>query len=214
MVGDTRFDRVSAILEQDNSLDFIKEFKDNTYTVVAGSTWEEDEALFVHYINHVASEEEKFIIAPHNIKQDSILALQNALHKKAVLFSEKSNKNLKEYQVFIIDTIGVLTKIYSAADTAYVGGGLKTGLHNILEPATFGVPIVIGNKYGKFKEAVDLVTLKGVVSIESQEEFTTIFRSLKNDDLYRKSTGEINKNYIQNNVGATQSILKWMQQKI
>lgn len=95
-----------------------------------------------------------------------------------------------------------------------MGGGLKTGLHNILEPATFGVPIVIGNNYGKFKEAVDLVTLKGVVSIENQEEFTTILRSLKNDDLFRKSTGEINKNYIQDNVGATQSILKWMQQKI
>ena len=214
VVGDTRFDRVSEILEQDNSLDFIKEFKDNTYTVVAGSTWEEDEALFVNYINHVASEEEKFIIAPHNIKQDSIIELQKALHNKAVLYSEKSNTNLKEYQVFIIDTIGVLTKIYSAADTAYVGGGLKTGLHNILEPATFGVPIVIGNNYGKFKEAVDLVTLKGVVSIENQEEFTTILSSLKNDDLYRKSTGEINKNYIQDNVGATQSILKWMQQKI
>jgi len=73
---------------------------------------------------------------------------------------------------------------------------------------------VIGNKYDKFKEALDLVTLKGVVSIENQEEFTTIFRTLKNDDLYRKSTGEINKNYIQNNVGATQSIIKWMQQKI
>ena len=84
----------------------------------------------------MASEEEKFIIAPHNIKQDSIVALQKALQKKSVLFSEKATKNLKEYQVFIIDTIGILTKIYAAADIAYVGGGLKTGLHNILEPAT------------------------------------------------------------------------------
>jgi len=172
VVGDTRFDRVSEILKQDNSQDFITAFKDNTYTVVAGSTWQEDEALFVNYINHVASEEEKFIIAPHNIKQDSIVALQKALQKKSVLFSEKATKNLKEYQVFIIDTIGILTKIYSAADTAYVGGGLKTGLHNILEPAIFGVPIVIGNKYDKFKEALDLVALKGVISIENQEEFT------------------------------------------
>ena len=214
VVGDTRFDRVSEILKQDNSQDFITAFKDNTYTVVAGSTWQEDEALFVNYINHVATEEEKFIIAPHNIKQDSILAFQKALQKKSVLFSEKDTKNLKEYQVFIIDTIGILTKIYSAADTAYVGGGLKTGLHNILEPAIFGVPIVIGNKYDKFKEALDLVALKGVISIENQEEFTNQLRVLRKDDLYRTSTGEINKKYIQDHRGATQSIVEWVQEKI
>jgi 3-deoxy-D-manno-octulosonic-acid transferase len=214
VVGDTRFDRVSEILEQDNSLDFIQEFKDKTYTVVAGSTWQEDEALFVNYINNIASEDEKFIIAPHNIKQDSILELQKLIHKKSVLFSEKSNKNLKEYQVFIIDTIGLLTKIYSAADTAYVGGGLKTGLHNVLEPAVFGVPIVIGTKYQKFKEAVDLVALKGCVSIENNEQFTPLLQRLKNDRWYRKSTGDINAKYIQEHLGATQSIVKWMEQKI
>tara|TARA_B110000091_G_scaffold204554_1_gene239355 strand:- start:72 stop:1304 length:1233 start_codon:yes stop_codon:yes gene_type:complete len=214
IVGDTRFDRVSEILEQDNSLDFIQRFKDNKYTIVAGSTWQEDEALFVNYINNVASEAEKFIIAPHNIKKDSILEIQKSIHKKAVLFSEKSNKNLKEYQVFIIDTIGLLTQIYAAADAAYVGGGLKTGLHNILEPAVFGIPIVIGNKYDKFKEAVDLVDFRGCISIESQEEFTSLLQKLKNEPSYRKSTGDINAKYIQENLGATQSILKWVEQKI
>lgn len=214
IAGDTRFDRVSEILEQDNSLDFIKEFKDNTYTVVAGSTWQEDEALFVNYINNIASEDEKFIIAPHNIKKNSILEIQKSIHKKSVLFSEKSNKNLKEYQVFIIDTIGLLTQIYSAADAAYVGGGLKTGLHNILEPAVFGIPIVIGPKYQKFKEAVDLVNLRGCISIEHQEEFTSLLQKLKNEPSYRKSTGDTNAKYIQENLGATQSIIKWVEQKM
>jgi len=196
IAGDTRFDRVSKILEQDNSLDFINQFKDNKYTVVAGSTWQEDEALLINYINNKASEEEKFIIAPHNIKSGAILELQKSINKKTVLFSAKADKNLADYQVFIIDTIGILTKIYAAADLAYVGGGLKTGLHNILEPATFGIPVVIGNKFDKFKEAVDLVKIGGCISIHNQEEFTANFINLKEDENFRKLTGVINQRYI------------------
>jgi 3-deoxy-D-manno-octulosonic-acid transferase len=212
--GDTRFDRVFKILEQDNSLDFINEFKNNQYTIVAGSTWQEDEELLVNYINNNASEKEKFIIAPHTIKQEAILALQKSIHKKTVLFSTKAHENLAECQVFIIDTIGILTKIYATADVAYVGGGLNTGLHNILEPATFGIPVVIGNKYSKFKEAVDLVNLKGCISISNQKEFSCIFDKLKTDENYRKSTGKINQKYIQENLGATKIIMNYLKDKI
>ena len=214
VAGDTRFDRVSKILEQDNSLDFMNEFKDNKYTLVAGSTWKEDEELLVHYINNEATDNEKFIIAPHTIQQDAMVTLQKAIDKKTVLFSEKTGKNLKEYQVFIIDTIGILTKIYAVADAAYVGGGLKTGLHNVLEPATFGIPIVIGDTYSKFKEAVDLVHLKGCISVQNQQEFTSVFLQLKKEASYRELTGEINKKYIQDHLGATQIIMKFIHQKI
>ncbi|PQJ77025.1 3-deoxy-D-manno-octulosonic acid transferase [Polaribacter glomeratus] len=214
IAGDTRFDRVSKILEQDNSLDFINEFKNNQYTIIAGSTWHEDEELLIHYINNKASENEKFIIAPHTIKQEAILELQKSINKKTVLFSDKADKNLSEYQVFIINTIGILTKIYAIADVAYVGGGLNTGLHNILEPATFGIPVIIGNKYSKFKEAVDLVKLKGCISISNQNEFSSIFDRLKMDEDYRKSTGEINQNYIQENLGATKKIMDYLKDKL
>ncbi len=214
IAGDTRFDIVSMILKQDNSLDFINEFKDNKYIVIAGSTWREDEELLINYINEKATDEDKFIIVPHNIKQDSILELQNSINKKSVLFSAKSNKDLKEYQVFIIDTIGVLTKIYQAADVAYVGGGLKTGLHNILEPATFGIPIVIGNRYQKFKEATDLIDLKGCISVKNQQEFNEVLIKLKNKDSLRISSGKINKKYIQDNLGATQLIMNFIKDKI
>lgn len=214
VAGDTRFDRVSKILDQDNSLIFINEFKNDTYTIVAGSTWQEDEELLVNYINNQSSENEKFIIAPHNIKQDSILELQKSIHKKTVLFSDKADKNLAEYQVFIIDTIGILTKIYAAANVAYVGGGLKTGLHNILEPATFGIPVVIGNKYDKFNEAIDLVAQKGCISISNQKEFTSIFKKFKNDENFRNQTGQINKNYIQENLGATKLIMNFIKNKL
>ncbi len=214
IAGDTRFDRVSKILEQDNSLDFINEFKNNKYTIVAGSTWQEDEELLVNYINTNLSENEKFIIAPHNIKSDAIIALQKSINKKTVLFSKKNGKDLSEYQVFIIDTIGILTKIYAVAEVAYVGGGLKTGLHNILEPATFGIPVVIGNKYDKFKEAVDLVKIGGCLSIQSQEEFTRELTNFKEDKNLRKLTGVINKKYIQDNLGAKDLIMNYLKTQL
>jgi 3-deoxy-D-manno-octulosonic-acid transferase len=214
IAGDTRFDRVSKILEQDNKLDFISEFKNNQYTVVAGSTWQEGEELLVDYINNEASKKEKFIIAPHNIKGDAILELQKSIHKKTILYSTKAGKNLEEYQVFIIDTIGILTKIYAVANVAYVGGGLKTGLHNILEPATFGIPVIIGNKYEKFQEAVDLVKLKGCISIHHQKDFSSIFVKLYKEEGFRKSTGDINKKYIQQNLGATKLIMDYLKMKL
>jgi 3-deoxy-D-manno-octulosonic-acid transferase len=214
IAGDTRFDRVSEILEQENTLDFIDEFKNDQYTIVAGSTWQEDDELLVNYINNEASEEEKFIIAPHNIKSEAILALQKSINKKTILYSAKADKILSEYSVFIIDTIGILTKVYAAADVAYVGGGLKTGLHNILEPATFGIPVVIGNNHDKFKEAVDLVDLKGCISISNQEEFSSIFMKFKLDEDYRKLTGNINQKYIQENLGATKIIINYLKTQL
>ncbi len=212
--GDTRFDRVFKILEQDNHLSFIETFKNNAYTIIAGSTWKEDEALLVNYINNHATKDEKFIIAPHNIKKEAIDVLQASINKKTVLFSEKENKDLKDYDVFIIDTIGILTKIYKAADIAYVGGGLKTGLHNILEPATFGVPVIIGDKYNKFKEAVDLVKIGGCISINNQETFTKNLQLLKDDKSLRNLTGIINKKYIEDNLGATDLVVNYLKDKI
>jgi 3-deoxy-D-manno-octulosonic-acid transferase len=208
--GDTRFDRVSRILSQENTLEFIEEFKNNQFTVVAGSTWKEDEELLVNYINNRASENEKFIIAPHQINRDAILRLQQSIHKTTLLFSEKEGKKLTDCRVLIIDTIGILTKIYAAADVAYVGGGLNTGLHNILEPATFGIPVVFGNHYHKFKEAIDLVALNGCIPISNQEEFSDIFIKLYTDENYRNITGKINKKYIQENLGATTFIMNYL----
>ena len=208
ITGDTRFDRVSKILEQDNTLPFISEFTNNEYTIVAGSTWREDEELLVNYINN--STGEKFIIAPHTVDTASIQKLKGSLKKNTILYSEKNGKNLSEYTVFIIDTIGLLTKIYSYADIAYVGGGFKTGLHNILEPATFGIPIVIGPEYNKFREALDLVELQGCISITNLSTFSSTFIRLKNDINFRNETGKINDIYIRKNNGATAQIMQYV----
>ena len=206
--GDTRFDRVAAILEKDNSLDFIDQFKNNTTTIVIGSSWPKDEELLIDYINS-CEEKIKFIIAPHNIKGEQIQQLKNNIRKKTVLFSERENKSLSEFEVFIIDTIGILTKIYSYADIAYVGGGFgNPGVHNLLEPATFGVPIVIGPNYSHFAEAISLVNIKGCISIHNQEELKSIFDNLITDSNLRKNKGKICKEFVSQNKGATNLILK------
>jgi 3-deoxy-D-manno-octulosonic-acid transferase len=212
VTGDTRLDRVVRILEQDNKLDFIEEFKGNSYTVVAGSTWPEGEKYLTEYIN--TSENEKFIIAPHNMNKKAILELKASISKTTVLYSEKENAVLSEFDVLIVDTIGLLTKIYSYADAVYIGGGFKTGLHNTLEAATFGVPIVIGPQFNKFKEAIDLVNLKGCVSVNNQKEFSAIFERFKTDERFRVITGKINSAYIQQNKGATKKIMRYIDKKL
>lgn len=206
--GDTRFDRVVSILERDNSLDFIEKFKNNTTTIVVGSSWDKDEALLIPFINQ--SKNVKFIIAPHNIKTDEIQELKNSITKKTVLFSEKDNKNLSDFDVFIIDTIGILTKIYSYADIAYVGGGFgNPGVHNILEPATFGIPIVIGSNYSHFAEAIALVHQEGCVSISNQNELNEAFDNLISNVDIRYEKGHICSTFVQMNKGATEKILKY-----
>ncbi len=213
--GDTRFDRVHKILNQDNSIDFIEDFKNNTYTVIAGSTWKEDENLLVNYINEVATDEEKFIIAPHKINSETIASLRKSILKKTILYSERNNVDLKDYQVFIVDTIGLLTKIYAYANVAYVGGGLATGLHNILEPATFGVPVIFGgNKHFKFNEAIELIELGGSKTITNQTEINTILAALKKDMKLRIVMGKTCSEYISNNIGATPTILKYIKEQL
>lgn len=216
--GDTRFDRVFEITQQNNKLPFIAEFIDNKYTLVAGSTWKEDETMLVDYINNKASENEKFIIAPHNIHANDIADLKNSISKKVVLFSEKpldsaqGGKNLADYQVFIIDTVGILTKIYSYANIAYVGGGFtKTGVHNVLEPATFGIPILIGPNYHKFNEAIDLVKNKACFVVANSKELSLHLENFFQSDEMRLKTGERAKKQVADKTGATAKILEFIE---
>lgn len=210
--GDTRFDRVVDILNRDNSLDFIENFKNNQTTIVIGSSWPKDEELLVNYINQ-SSDNVKFIIAPHNIKQDQINNLYKQIDKSKFKYSDYSIETLRKpklenYQVFIIDTIGILTKIYSYADIVYVGGGFgNPGVHNILEPATFGVPIVIGPNYSHFAEATALVHQKGCVSIQNENELKLAFDSLLYNSDERNEKGHICETFVQMNKGATPKII-------
>lgn len=209
--GDTRFDRVSNQLNTDNNLDFIKVFKDNKLCIVIGSSWPEDESLIIEFINNYVGIPIKFIIAPHNIKSKQIENIQTNLKKPSILFTQKEKKDLSQYDVFILDTIGLLSKTYSYADIAYVGGAMgNTGLHNILEPAVFGVPIIIGKNYQKFPEAFDMIKNKGVKSVSNITELGTELNSLINDPESRLTTGNQNADFIKKNKGAVIQIMQYL----
>ena len=210
--GDTRFDRVSDQLNQNNTLDFIEEFKQDKLCVVAGSTWPEDEALFINFINSEETKDTKFIIAPHNIKTSQIASLQDKIHAHAILYSKKEEHDCSKAQVFIIDTIGLLSKIYSYADIAYVGGAMgHTGLHNTLEPAVFGVPIIIGSHHSKFPEAKAMIDNSGMFEVSNQEEFNSILNDLIADKQKRLRSGNHNLEFILKNKGAVEHILNFLQ---
>lgn len=206
IAGDTRFDRVSEIIKCDNSLDFMNQFKQHKFCFVAGSTWPEDEKIITDYINQ-NTHEIKFVIAPHTIKPKHIESIKYSINKSTICYSELNDSKLKDFEVLIIDTIGLLTKIYSYADVAYVGGGFATGLHNTLEPAVFSIPVIIGPKFEGFAEAESLVQLEGVLSINNSSEFKAqLNRCYENED-FKLKTGQINYNYIHRKKGATQKIM-------
>jgi len=210
--GDTRFDRVNDQLLMNNELDFMNLFKQDLFCLVCGSTWPEDESILIHHINNF-SNNTKFIIAPHEVTKKRVENIKKKLKVKTVLYSERGTTNISDCQVLIIDTIGLLTKIYNYANVAYIGGGMgETGLHNILEAATFGVPIIIGKNYTHFPEAKKLKELNGLFSVATPQEFTHVFNQLKTDTSFCEKTGVISKNFILNNRGATNTVLNYLQQ--
>ena len=145
------------------------------------------------------------------MKGSQITNLVSKLVVKTVLYSEMDGKSLSEYSVFVIDTIGLLSKIYSYADISYVGGAMgTTGLHNILEPAVFGVPIIIGKEYSKFPEAFDMIENGGLISIKNYDELETTLNSIIDDLLKRKTLGTANANFILKNKGAVIQILDYI----
>ena len=195
VAGDTRFDSVIANTQNSVSIPLIEEFTKNKTTIICGSTWTQDEALLAKYIK--VNPNYNYIIAPHEILQISALQKQT----NALLFSKADNTNINNCNVLIIDSIGILSNIYKYGDLAYIGGGFGSGIHNILEAATFGLPLVFGPNYQKFKEANELIELGGAKSISNYSELEiTILSSIN----FNKS---IAKNYIKSNAGATEIII-------
>lgn len=209
--GDTRFDRVSSQLKHNNKLEFIEIFKGDKLCLVAGSTWPEDEVFLIDYINKMALKDVQIIIVPHNVNNAHIKQLLSSIKKETLLYSEKTDTKLQNSKVLIVDTIGLLSKIYVYSDLAFVGGATgNTGLHNTLEPAVFGVPIIIGSNYHKFPEAQDMIDLGGMYTVNSKLEFTNILNYLINNEKIRCKSGHINAQYIKDNKGAVIQILNYL----
>ncbi len=209
VAGDNRFDRVAAQLEIDNKIDFIERFKQDKLLIVFGSSWPEDEELYLDFINE--SSGIKFLIAPHEIKRDQIHNLRTRIQKKVSTYTGKEDLPIQDVEVFIMDTIGFLGKAYSYANIAYVGGAAgNTGLHNILEPATFGIPIITGKNIQKFPEAIKLQKLAGLYTVDSKEEFSEIAEKLVSNENFRRKTGMISGHFINSNTGATRLFQQYL----
>jgi 3-deoxy-D-manno-octulosonic-acid transferase len=205
--GDTRFDRVYNQLSLDNTVPFIETFKNKEICVVFGSTWPADDKLYLDFINS-STDNTKYIIAPHNIKSSYITSLTSQIKQNVVCFSNMKEKDLSKFKVFILDTIGYLSKVYAYADIAYVGGATgTTGLHNILEPATFGIPIIIGKNHSKFPEAKTLINIGGVLSVASSNAFENSLQALISNQTIREDKGILNKAFVEENKGAVIQIL-------
>ena len=195
VAGDTRFDSVIANTQNTISIPLIEEFSNNKTTIICGSTWPKDEALLVKYIKD--NPNYNYIIAPHEMLQ--ISELRNKTN--ALLFSKASNTNIKNSNVLIIDSIGILSNIYKYGSLAYIGGGFGAGIHNILEASSFGLPVVFGPNYKKFNEATELINQKGATSISNYKELTSAI------DFFNTFDKKIAINYIKENSGATTKIL-------
>ena len=210
LAGDTRFDRVVELPNQHKTIDQVEKFCRVHKTVVAGSTWKPDEELLKQL--SLNNPEWKFIIAPHEIHASHIDEIVK-LFGEVLLFSrfdKYSNEQVYKSRILIIDNIGMLSSLYHYADVTYIGGGFGVGIHNTLEAATYGKPVIFGPKYEKFQEAIDLITLMAGFSIANYAELKQVFDSLKDKKMLEEASNSAKK-YVQQRAGATQIIMKYLE---
>lgn len=209
--GDTRFDRVLETLSENKQYVEVENFINGNKCIVYGSSWPEDEVVYLSSLNR--DDGVKHIIAPHEINETKLNLLENKIAKSIIRFSSIDKEtNVSEYDVLIIDSIGMLAYIYQYADIAYVGGAFGKGLHNILEAATFGKPIIFGPNYMKFKEAKDLIVLKGAFMVVDKKQYDNVFYALLNEEAERIDAGEACRKYTVNNQGATKEVMKYLKE--
>ena len=209
--GDTRFDRVWENAQNAGPLPAIEEFKGNQKIFIAGSTWPPDEDLISKLV--LIYPNWKFIIAPHEIGKERINNLLQKLPKeKTILYSEITADPalLKQKQVLVIDNIGLLSRLYRYGNLAYIGGGFGTGIHNTLEAAAFGLPVIFGPVYQKFKEAKDLIELNAGFSVVNEASLESIVARLIEDEVFYRKASTNAKNYTRQNTGATDKIMNYI----
>ncbi|MGD1998273.1 MAG: 3-deoxy-D-manno-octulosonic acid transferase, partial [Flavobacteriaceae bacterium] len=203
---DTRFDRVS---EPSTPLVFMEAFAKDRFCVVAGSIWPKDFELFKAAIQD-SDKNTCWLLAPHELQPGFINHMAETISEKVQRYSKLEIEKLPETRVLILDTIGLLNACYASAQMAYVGGGMGTsGLHNVLEPAAAGIPIVIGKNYQNFDEAKEMIRLGGVYSCETEKSFKEIFSRLTADKLQAEKIGKKNLDFVNAQKGATQKILEY-----
>lgn len=209
--GDTRFDRVLEIAAGFSVIPTVEVFVRSSPVIVAGSTWQEDEEQLVHLAK--VNKDIRFIIAPHHIDEDRLQYIEK-LFPETERFSAFAKDPAKRPQTLIIDNIGMLSRLYHYATICYVGGGFgDDGVHNVLEAAVYGRPVVIGPVYEKYIEAIELVKIGGAISIDSALELERVCNHLLDDEEYYEAAATQAGRYVQAKAGATQRIIEYIEEK-
>lgn len=210
--GDTRFDRVLEIQRNARLLPDVDTFtKGRQPVLIVGSSWPKDEDIILPYFN--THPEIKMIIAPHEIHSEHLLYIQSLLNRPSIRLSESCTEDLQTNDCLIIDSFGLLSSIYRYGDIAYIGGGFGRGIHNTLEAAVYGIPVIFGPKYQKFKEAGRLIACGGAFSIENHTSFNKCMDNLISDTGLLKRVGSAANDFVHNNAGATEKILSYWNSK-
>lgn len=207
LAGDTRFDRVTQVAAVKKDIPIAQTFKNREPLLVIGSAWQADMDVLIPFINQF-DKPLKIIIAPHDIHDDEIERWRGQLRNPSVRYSETvaGNANtLENAQTLFIDNVGMLSSLYRYGEFAYVGGAFGKGLHNILEAATYGMPLFFGPNYGKFQEAVDLVNEGAAFPVGNTSEFMAAFTKQYTD---RTEAARISRSYVQRNIGATGKVME------
>lgn len=204
--GDTRFDRVAAIARSVKEIPLVQKFKDSKPLLVAGSTWKPDEELLAAVINNNPGL--KVVFAPHEVTEANMNRLEQLLKTSHIRFSKAEKNEVNRFQVLIIDSVGLLSSLYRYGNLAYIGGGFGVGIHNILEAATFGLPVIFGPNFEKFKEAVDLKNMGGAFPIRNFQQLESVLNNFLQDNSKLLAASTVCKNYVEKNIGSTNLIIK------
>ncbi len=208
LAGDTRFDRVADTAASAQAFPIVQHVCANAPTLIAGSVWPDDMAVLIPFLNQFAGPL-RVVIAPHEINAEQIERWRGQLMQPSLLYSELANQQV-DYQAkyVFIDNVGMLASLYQYGQFAFVGGGFKRGgLHNILEPATFGLPVFFGPLTDKFPEASALITEGGAFAVADVNAFQTVFEQLYHNPSERARAGAVSLGYVQRNIGATATVV-------
>ena len=206
VVGDTRFDRVLDICAAAKQLPLVQKFKGDALTFVAGSSWGPDEDIFIKYFN--AHPEMKLIIAPHVVNDSHLKEIESKLQRSCVRYTKATEEDVQQADCLIIDCYGLLSSIYRYGEISYIGGGFGVGIHNVLEAAVYGIPVIFGPNNKKFREAQHLLANKGGFEINGYEDFEQLMNKFLSDEAYLKQSGKAAGDYVKGNAGAMEKIMK------
>ena len=208
--GDTRFDRVAAIAGGSKPIPIVEKFIAGKPAIIAGSTWKPDEELISFFLNSYP--DVKFIIAPHEVDEVHVNKLEQLLKTPSIRFSQAAKTDISDYRVLIIDSIGLLSSLYRYGMMAYIGGGFGVGIHNILEAATFGLPVVFGPNYTRFREAREMVSLGAAFPVRNISDLKeTMGRLIKTPEMLKRASS-LARQFVLDNQGATAAVMKILYQ--